>query len=171
MMFAKKNIIIGYFSGSITHNPDIEMIKQPLIKILREFKNVNILLFGLLDFPNFLEDFRSQIIIKKFGNWTELPDYISNVDINIAPIESNIFNEAKSENKWVEAAIVKVPTVASNFGAFKKAIQHNETGLLCSNENDWYISLKSLIVNEYQRKTIGEKAYDVCKEKYNYRLF
>ena len=161
------HIIIGYFSGSITHNPDIELIKQPLVKILKEFKNVQLLLMGILDFPNFLREFRSQILIKKFGKYKELPDFISNVDINIAPIESNIFNEAKSENKWVEAAIVKVPTVASNFGAFKKAIQHNETGLLCSNINDWYISLKSLIVNEHLRKIIGEKAYDVCKEKYN----
>ena len=161
------HIIIGYFSGSITHNPDIEMIKQPIIKILREFKNVQLLLLGILDFPNFLRDFHSQILIKNFGNYTELPDFISNVDINIAPIESNIFNEAKSENKWVEAAMVKVPTVASNFGAFKQVIQHNETGLLCSNINDWYISLKNLIVNENLRKAIGEKAYDVCKERYN----
>ena len=88
------HIIIGYFSGSITHNPDIEMIKEPLIKILREFKNVQLLLLGILNFPNFLEDLHSQIIIKNFRNWTELPDFISSVDINIAPIESNIFNVA-----------------------------------------------------------------------------
>ena len=31
----------------------------------------------------------------------------------IAPIEKILFNEAKSENKWVEASLVKVPTVAS----------------------------------------------------------
>lgn len=37
-----------------------------------------------------------------------------NVDINIAPIEFTIFNEAKSVNKWVEAALVKVPTLATN---------------------------------------------------------
>ena len=160
-------IIMGYFSGSITHNPDIEMIKKPLIKILREFKNVQLLLFGILDFPNFLEDFHSQVIIKNFGSWTELPKFISNIDINLAPIETNIFNAAKSENKWVEAAMVKVPTVASNFGAFKEAIQHNETGLLCSNMEDWYISLKSLILNKDLRKIIGEKAHNICKERYN----
>ena len=93
------HIIIGYFSGSITHNPDIEMIKEPLIKILTEFKNVQLLLFGYLNFPIFLNDFRSQIILKNFTNWQELPDCISNVDINLAPIEENIFNDAKSENK------------------------------------------------------------------------
>jgi hypothetical protein len=28
----------------------------------------------------------------------------------------------------VEASLVKIPTIASNFGAFKKVIVHNEAG-------------------------------------------
>ena len=161
------HIIIGYFSGSITHNPDIEMLKPVLSKILKEFKNVKLLLLGELVFPNFLKKFSSHIIYKNFTDWKELPEIISNVDINIAPIEKTIFNSAKSENKWVEAALVKVPTIASNFGAFKQVIVHNETGLLCSDLNDWYISLKTLIINENLRKTIGENAFNECKYKYN----
>ena len=39
-----ESIIIGYFSGSITHDSDIEMIKDALIKILKENKNVQLLL-------------------------------------------------------------------------------------------------------------------------------
>ena len=161
------NIIIGYFSGSITHNSDLDMIKTALIRILKEFKNVKILLFGELSFPIFLNEFSSQIITKKFINWKKLPRIISSVDINIAPIEKTIFNAAKSENKWVEASLVKVPTVASNFGEFKNVIIHNETGLLCSNIDDWYDSLKALIINEKLRNMIGENAYKICKKKYN----
>ena len=160
-------IIIGYFSGSITHNSDLEMIIPALIKILQEFKNVKIMFLGDIAFPKNLTDFSSQIIYKNFTNWKELPEIISNVDINLAPIINNTFNEAKSENKWVEAALVKVPTVASNIGAFKNVIVHNKTGLLCSDINDWYISLKSLIKNELLRKTLGENAYNICLKEYN----
>ena len=96
-----------------------------------------------------------------------MPEIISNIDINISPITNNIFNEGKSENKWVEAALVKVPTIASNFGAFKNVIYQNKTGLLCSNNKDWYLSLKTLIKNENLRKTLGENAYNLCKKKYN----
>ena len=63
--------------------------------------------------------------------------------------------------------MVKVPTIASNFGAFKHVIQHNQTGLLCSNITDWYLSLKILIKNENLRKYLGENAYQFCKKKYN----
>ena len=165
----KKNekIIIGYFSGSISHIPDIEMIKPALQKILKEFNNVQLLLLGELKLPNFLKEFSTQIKYEKFKNWKELPEIIANTDINLAPIETNIFNEAKSENKWVEASLVKIPTIASNYGEFKNVIKHNETGILCSNVNDWYISLKTLIKNESLRKYIGENAYNFCKNEYN----
>ena len=91
-------IIIGYFSGSITHDSDINMIKPALIKILREYKNVELLLLGKLSYPDFLNEFSSQIKKKRFINWKNLPKIISRVDINISPIENSIFNEAKSEN-------------------------------------------------------------------------
>ena len=95
-----------------------------------------------------------------------MPKYISSVDINIAPIEENIFNSAKSENKWVEAALVKVPTVASNFGIFKKAIKHGETGLLCSTKEEWYRELKTLLLDENLRNNIGKNAFEICKNEY-----
>ena len=162
-----KQIIIGYFSWSITHNPELETIKSSLIRILRNYRNVKLLLLINSSFPKFLEEFSSQIIYTKFIDWKKLSKIISNVDINIAPIENNIFNEAKSENNWVEASMVKIPTVASNYGEFKQVIIHNETGLLCSNNREWYKSLKNLIKNKDLRKTIGENAYKACKYKYN----
>lgn len=50
--------------------------------------------------------------------------------INLASRRRKHLNEAKSENKWVEAALVRVPTVASNFGAFAKMIRDGETGFI-----------------------------------------
>ena len=162
-----EHIVVGYFSGSYSHNTDIEMIEPALYKILKEYKNVQLLLFGLLSLDNLFRDFSSQIIIKNFTDWKELPKIISNVDINIAPIENLTFNWAKSENKWLEAALVKVPTIASNYGQFKRVIKHNETGLLCSDLNDWYFNLKLLINNKLLRKIIGENAYEYCRKEYN----
>ena len=160
-------IIIGYFSSDITSNSDIEMIIPVLINILREFKNVKLFLMGEFELPYDLKEFSSKIIKKPIFTWEKLPEIISSVDINIVPINENIFNEAKSENKWVEAALVKVPTVASNFGVYKQIIDHGETGLLCTSNEDWYKELKIIITNEKLRKTIAENAFEVCKQKYN----
>ena len=163
----QNELLIGYFSGSITHNSDIEIVIPAFLKILQEFKNVKIWFFGEIDIPKELKKFSSKIIKKGFVNWKKLPELISKVDINIVPIEENIFNAAKSENKWIEAALVKVPTVASNFGIFKEVIKHGETGLLCNTQEEWYRELKTLLLNENLRKTIGNNAFEVCKDEYN----
>ena len=160
-------LIIGYFSGSITHNSDIEIVVPAMIKIFREFKNVKLFFLGEIDIPNELKDYSSKIIKGEFVNYRELPKLIANVDINIAPIQKNIFNAAKSENKWLEASLVKVPTVASNFGAFREKIHHGVTGLLCSTEEEWYKQLKILVLDEQLRKTIGNNAFEACKKEYN----
>ena len=166
----KDHLIIGYWNENISLNSNFGMIKPVLLKILKEFKNVEILFFGELNYSvNYknYKEFQLQINYKEVTNLKKLLQIISNVDIILAPLENNIFNAAQNEIKWVEAALVKVPTVASNFGVFKQVIKDKETGILCSELNDWYISLKNLIINENFRKKLGENAYTFCKNKYN----
>ena len=163
----KDELIIGYFSGSITHNADIEIVVPAFVKILQEFNNVKILFLGEVDIPNDLKYYSSKIIKKKFVDYKKLPEIIASVDINIVPIQANIFNSAKSENKWVEASLVKVPTISSNFGVFREVIHHGVTGLLCTTKEEWYRELKKLLLDENLRKTIGTNAFEACKKEYN----
>ena len=160
-------IIIGYYSDSILHNSNIKIIVPYLTKILLEFRNVKLLFLGDQEIPNDLKDFSSQIIIKKIIDKKKFPELISGMDINIVPLKHCLFNEAKSENEWFEAALVKVPTIASNIGAFKQAIFHGKTGLLCTNPEEWYNALKILIIDDLLRRNIASNAFEVCKEKYN----
>lgn len=157
---------IGYLSGSITHNPDFEMIKPALIKIMAEDQNVELVVMGYLDLPKDLKRFEDRIIKQPFENWEKLPEIIAGLDVNLAPIEKTIFNEAKSENKWTEAALCKVVTVASDFGAFKNIISDGETGLLCENGEDWYRKIKMMVEDISLRARIGENAYKKAMKEY-----
>jgi glycosyltransferase involved in cell wall biosynthesis len=156
----ESKIKLGYFSGSITHNDDFMLILPVLKRLMNEYKNLFLYIVGELDIPKELQEYKSRIIAHKFTNWRLLPKLIASVDINLSPLENTIFNEAKSENKWIEASLVKVPTVASNIGAFKEMIENTKTGYLCSTEEDWYNSLKLLIDSKEQRRMIAEKAYE-----------
>ena len=101
-----------------------------------------------------------------FVSWIELPSIIASIDINLAPLEKTIFNEAKSENKWTEASLCKTITVASNFGAFKTCIRDGVDGVLCDNEEEWYNKLKKVIEDKEYRNTIAEEAFNqVIKKK------
>lgn len=159
-------IRIGYLSGSITHNPDFEMVKPALIKIMDEFPNVELEVMGYLDLPEELKKYGNRIIAKPFSSWEKLPAIIAGLDINLAPIEETIFNEAKSENKWTEASLCKVVTVASDFGAFHEVIENRKTGMLCKTGEDWYMKIKELIENERLRETIAKNAHKKVMKEY-----
>lgn len=149
---------IGYFSGSITHNENFNLIKNDLLQLMNDFNNVELHLVGHIDLPKEFIIYKDRIVLHDYIDWKELPKLISQVDINLAPLKKSIFNEAKSEIKWIEAALVKVVTVASNIGAFKDMIQDGKTGVLCE-DNQWFMKLKNLIQDEQSRVTIADNAY------------
>lgn len=150
---------IGYFSGSITHNDDIQMILPALTQIMKKYPHVELHFIGELDIPKEFDSVRDRIIARPFVPWEELPKLIASVDINIVPLVDTIFNAAKSENKWTEAALVKVPTVASAVGALKQMITDQQTGILCHKLKDWEKALSNLIEDGEKRRRLGEAAY------------
>ena len=151
-------IVLGYLSGSITHNPDFELIKNAVLKIMQEHENVYLRIVGLLDIPDEFMNVKDRVITSEFTNWQNLPEIIRGIDINLAPITNSIFNAAKSENKWTEASLCKVLTLASNFGAFKTSIIDGETGILCD-DNEWYDKLEYAINNMKKMQKIADNAY------------
>ena len=153
-------VIMGYLSGSITHNDDFKLIIPTVIKLLQKYSNLYLKIVGLLDLPSEMECIKDKVITSPFVDWKELPKLIRSIDINLAPLEDSIFNEAKSENKWMEAGLVKVPTVASNVGAFKTEIKDGVTGLLCNDAKEWEEKLSKLIEDGEFREKIANNAYD-----------
>lgn len=154
---------IGYFSGSITHNENFELIKPALIRLLQEEKQVELHLVGHLDIPEDIRAFKSQIVTHDYMDWHELPEVLGQMDINLAPLVTSVFNAAKSEIKWLEAALVKVPTLASDIGAYQEMIRHDKTGVLVSDEK-WFEALKELVVNKDKRIQIAENAKNYVLE-------
>lgn len=149
---------IGYFSGSISHNENFELIKPAIKQLLTKYSNVQLHIVGILDIPQDMKPFENQIITHDYVDWDKLPALISEVDINLAPLVNSIFNRAKSEIKWIEAALVKVPTVASKIGAFSDAIIDGETGLLAT-DDEWFDKLEALVLSTELRQEIADAAY------------
>ena len=160
----ENKVVMSYLSGSITHNDDFKMIMPVVKRLMKENENLYLKVVGLLDIPDELKEFKNRILTAPFVSWMKLPEIIASIDINLAPLEESIFNEAKSENKWVEAALCKVVTVASNFGAFKTCITDEVDGLLCNTEQEWYDKLSKAIKEKDYREKIAENAYNKVKK-------
>ena len=154
---------IGYFSGSISHNENFELIKPAIKQLLTKYSNVQLHIVGILDIPKDMKLFENQIVTHDYVDWDKLPALISEVDINLAPLVDSIFNRAKSEIKWIEAALVKVPTVASKIGAFSDVVIDGETGLLAT-DDQWFDKLEALVLSSELRQNLAESAYRAVLE-------
>jgi len=152
-------VVIGYFSGSITHNEDFDLVLPSIQRILGENKNVELKIAGILDIPPELMPYKGRVHTVGFVDWRTLPKEIASCDINLAPLTTSIFNEAKSENKWIEAALVKVVTAASDKGAFGTVIKNGKTGTLIA-DDEWYDKLSILISDKDMRTRIGLAAHN-----------
>lgn len=151
-------IKIGYFSGSISHNENFELIKPAIKEVLDTYPSVELHIVGHLDIPQDMKPYAQRIIVHDYVDWKALPQLISQVDINLAPLVDSVFNRAKSEIKWIEAALVKVPTIASHIGAFADMMIDGQTGLLAK-DSEWKEKLESLILSADLRRELAENAY------------
>ncbi|MTI80576.1 MAG: glycosyltransferase [Firmicutes bacterium] len=161
-------VIIGYFSGTRTHNKDFLEVSTALRLILTKYENVKFIIGGLLDLPEEFKEFDTRIIRLPLVDWRKLPENIKKVDINLAPLEqNNHFCKAKSELKYFEAAILKIPTIASGVEAFEHAIRDGHNGFLARDSKEWYKKLETLIVNKDIRRDVGLNAYNDVKQNYS----
>jgi glycosyltransferase involved in cell wall biosynthesis len=156
----KSKVILGYASGSPTHNKDFGVIRRVLIHILRQNQQVELLLIGPLDPGTEWDNLSNRIHRHKLVPWRKLPEIITKFDINLAPlVADNPFSQSKSEIKWMEAGLLCVPTVASSTDAFKFAISDGENGYLTYTEEDWFNKLTNLVNSPEDRIKVGERAY------------
>ena len=82
------------------------------------------------------------------------------------PLEDTFFHACKSENKWMEAALVKVPTIASWNSELAGAIEDGVNGYLCKDMQEWNDKLQNLIGDEKLRRDLAERAHERVLERY-----
>ena len=160
-----KKVVIGYASGTPTHDRDFEVAKPALQSTLRKFPDTELWIIGQLNPGNDWGSLNDRIKRYNMVPWRDLPKMLAKFDINIAPlVMNNPFGKSKSEIKYVEAGLVRVPTIASPTEAFKFAIQSGVNGILAADEEEWSDALAMLVEQAEARYAMGERAYaDVLK--------
>ena len=155
----KTDLILGYFSGTNTHDKDFSLITPQLLKIMEALPFVKLKIVGPLALGNEFNRFEERVLKKDYVDWRYLPYEIAEVDINLAPLEVNSFTNAKTELKYFEAGLLKVPTIATPTKPFLEAIEHGKNGLLASSSLDWLNNISELVGNKDLRLAMGKAAH------------
>lgn len=150
---------IGYFSGTTMHDRDWAECEPAVTAVLRARPDVELWIGGHLTLGPDLAAFGRRVRRLPFLPWQELPERLRDVDVNLAPLSAGSpFNEAKSAIKWLEAALVGTPTVASPTQPFTEAIDDGATGLLAGTPEEWEEAIGRLLDDDALRRSVGERA-------------
>jgi glycosyltransferase involved in cell wall biosynthesis len=150
---------IGYFSGTNTHNEDWAAIEPAVLDVLRRHPDVELWLGGLLEPGPGIRALGRRVVRLPMVPWYELPANLRDVDVNLAPLTlGGRFNDAKSAIKWLEAALVGTPTIATPTEPFVEAVEDGVTGLLATTPSDWADHLTWLLEDHAARHRLGQNA-------------
>jgi glycosyltransferase involved in cell wall biosynthesis len=153
---------LGYFSGTRTHQADFRVMYPALMKLLSERTDARLLIVGDLDLGEFpgLLPYLDAIETLSLRPWSELPAILANVDINLIPLELTPFNEGKSNLKYYEAGLVKVPSIASPTRINCENIKSGHNSLLARTPDEWYDCLTDLMSSTERRERMGQNALE-----------
>jgi glycosyltransferase involved in cell wall biosynthesis len=150
---------IGYFSGSPTHNRDFELVSTALANVLTRNTNVRLLIVGFLDIGPALRGLDDRIDILPLADFLTLQTLIASTDLNIVPLQTNVFSNSKSELKYFEAAIVETPTLASPTYSFRLAIDDSVNGYLVD-AYDWEDRLEQAVRGDLDLPGVAERGLE-----------
>ena len=94
----------------------------------------------------------------------------TNIDVAIAPLQMNNFNDSKSEIKVAECGRYGVPLIASNVGCYDETIINGVTGYLISPSNprsEWSRILNKVCRDHKHRKEMGQNLKKIVDEHFD----
>jgi glycosyltransferase involved in cell wall biosynthesis len=154
------------WAGSITHLPDLVSILPVLRKIQSEL-DVEYVFVGEPRLKNYIKGLKAECMLGvPFEAWPSKLHGLR-LDIGLAPLRNTEFNRCKSNIKFLEYAIAKIPGVYSKTVYSRKNFDSRKRGVISFNEDQWYLALRNLIICKSLRDDVATSAYAHVRQQYN----
>lgn len=162
-------VTLFYGSGTKAHKEDFQELVEPaLVELVRRHGDrISIILMGFVTMTERLRQIEGNLTVVA-PNW-DIEGYwamLSVVDINIAVLRPSLMADCKSEIKWLEAAMLAIPSVVSDTATYLDVVREGVTGLVCSTTEEWTAALDRLVGDDGLRQRIGGAARDQVRRDY-----
>ena len=165
-----QEVRIFYGSGTKAHNEDFERELAPSLAKLfaKHGKGLRLVVMGYLTLPKSLAPYADRITcLEPIWDIDQYWNVLRGMSINIAVLSPGNVADCKSEIKWLEAAMMGVPSVVTATATYKQVIQDNETGVLITSQKQWFVALDKLVGSAAKRRAMGLRAYQEAVENYS----
>lgn len=160
-------VVIGYEGGK--KESAFEPVIMALRGILRKYGDkVRIEFFGYI--PDKLQG-KSQVAyhphMSDYRNFVKRL-YQAKWDIGLAPLDSTLLHDCKTNNKFREYGACRIPGIYSSSPAYEEWVKHKESGLLVArSRDDWFHAIEYLIEQPELRRKIADHAESVSQANFS----
>lgn len=157
------------WSGSASHQEDLEQIVEPINQIIKERDDVQFVFVGMMP-----KDLMIHIPERCAWFYGSEVKYYSQLlcmirpDISLAPLVPGRFNEAKSGIKWMEGTLAGASSVVSDIAPYSDVVRHCETGMICDKDS-WHETITGLLDHPERNYLLRDNARKDVIEKYSWR--
>ena len=162
-------ITLLYASGTKAHKEDFHDILEPaLARILARHKGrVRIRLVGHFGGFRHLDPASEQVEIHQpVWDFEAYCSLVAAADINLSVLSRSLLTDAKSEIKWMEAAMFAIPSVVSDTATHRQVIEDGVTGFVASDAKGFETALDRLVRDHDLRARVGEAARETVLRDY-----
>ena len=176
-MKVESNNIRIFWAGSITHEHDIAILKNPIRRI--NDSRIQMVVGGYNNSDKYSTIIWDRIC-SMFTNNKKLPfkilhgttpnkymEMYQEGDIMLIPLEDSQWHSCKSNLKILEAASKYMPCIVSNVEPYSR--DKDAPVLWVNNQKDWNKHIMTLVKDKNLRDEYGKRLYQWAKEKYNHQ--
>ncbi|MGO2958221.1 MAG: glycosyltransferase [Acetobacter sp.] len=162
-----EEIRIVYGSGTKTHDADFLVAADGIVAAMLEDERLTLHIIGDLTVPEVCNKVKSRIKTLEGRDYALYMRLLAQADITISPLEKTIFNDCKSNIKFLEAAVLSVPVICSPADAFMQVVRDGENAMIARTPQDWKNAILSLASDNAKRKAMGRAAYQDALDRYS----
>lgn len=156
---------LGYFSGSLAHEADFDVAAAALVRLLASRDDIELVLFGHLGPRPMFDPFRDRVSKCAVADYETYLQAVAECDLVVVPLVDNGFNRCKSVVRFLDAALVQTPLIASMVGDYANLLRDGDTGWLVTDDG-WDEGLREACRDASLRRDIARRARDFVETGY-----
>jgi len=160
------------WSGSQTHLGDLEVIQDPIDKLLRKYQGrVEFYFIGMVPGKLARDWLNRGVYYQKGVPLSQYPNLLAQYrpHVFMAPLDDITFNQSKSAIRVYEGWCLSAATIASPVGEYN-VVRDEVDGLLAADESQWYSQLDRLISDGDFRNSLAETGRRRVEQEFNWAV-
>ncbi len=161
-------ILIFYGSGTKAHNSDFVELAGPALRtVLCETPQARLILAGHLQTEGLFAGLEAQVSrLAWTGDLQAYAAALAEADINLAVLRRTPSTDGKSEIKWLEAAVLGVPSIVSDTAAYREVLTPEVDVLFAADAQGWTDTLRRMVADAELRARLTRGARALARERY-----